>query len=210
MIELLREARGRYYGSIISRSRIPKRYFDKKIDDFEGNKELVEKCIKSITDNESVFVSGKCGTGKTHLAIGLLKEWVRKYTIGFITEKNMTDAQMFGWNTVEPIFLPSVDLFFELKSTFNSKSEDEMDIIKKYERTPLLVIDDVGSEKVSDWSRQMFYLLVDRRYRNMNPTIITSNLSLQQIAELIDERISSRICEMGIVTELVGKDRRVE
>jgi DNA replication protein DnaC len=209
MTRLLSEARSSYYISIVSKSKIPKRYLDKTIENFDGGKELIEKSIKAIISGESVFIGGKCGVGKTHLSVGLLKKWAKEHTIKFINEKNVDSATFFSHNCFHPEFLASVDLFFELKSTFNSNTTDEMDVIKKYVETPLLVIDDVGAEKVSDWSRQMFYLLIDRRYRNMKPTIITSNLSLQQIAELIDERISSRICEMGIVTELTGRDRRV-
>ena len=209
--KLLSGARSRYYQGLIDRAGIPKRYADKGIDNFEGNQELIDKNIKAILKGDSIFIGGKCGTGKTHLAIGLLKKWAREYTINKITEENMDHSElMLTTFTGRMKFLASVDLFLELKATFNSRSEDELDVIKKYTQCSLLLIDDVGSEKISDWSRQIFYLLIDRRYREVKPTIITSNLSLGQIAELIDERISSRICEMGIVTELTGKDRRVE
>ena len=85
----------------------------------------------------------------------------------------------------------------------------EENIINFYGSKELLVIDDVGAEKVSDWSRQMFYTLIDRRYREMSQTIITSNLDLDKLAEIIDERISSRIIEMGKVIKLGGKDWRL-
>ena len=203
---MLKEARTKYYGQAISLSKVPKRYFDKSIENFEGNKELVDECVASIIKGESVFVSGKCGVGKTHLAVGLLKKWTREQVVEKIQDPN--DYLMS--NSINPVFLSSVDLFFELKSTFNNDNQSEKDVLDKYVYAGLLVIDDVGAEKVSDWSRQMFYLIIDRRYRSLKPTIITSNLSLQQISEIIDERISSRICEMGIATELTGKDRRVK
>lgn len=207
---MLSEARSEYYTALIKRSSIPKRYVDKCLSNFEGNQELIDKNLNAILSGESVFIGGKCGVGKTHLAVALMKQWAREYVIKTITEKIIDEARLRSVY-FEPIrFLASVDLFLELKSTFNSNSTDEQDVIKKYVQSPLLLIDDVGSEKVSDWSRQIFYLLIDRRYREVKPTIITSNLSLGQIAELIDERISSRICEMGIVTELTGKDRRLK
>jgi DNA replication protein DnaC len=205
MTELLRKARIEYYNKCIW-GRIPKRYAEKTVSNFEGKKEIVSECLVSVLRGESVFISGKCGVGKTHLAVGLLKEWLHKRTLELI--KDTHDYPSIS-NT-NPIFLPSVDLFLELKNTFNNDGQSEKDVIDAYVQAGLLVIDDVGAEKVSDWSRQMFYLIVDRRYRNMKPTIITSNLSLQQISETIDERISSRICEMGVATELTGKDRRLQ
>ena len=83
-------------------------------------------------------------------------------------------------------------------------------MLKKYANVGLLVLDDLGAEKTSDWSRQVFYLLLDRRYREMKQTIITTNLSLEQIAETFDDRVASRLCEMGVTIELKGKDKRVE
>jgi DNA replication protein DnaC len=108
-----------------------------------------------------------------------------------------------------PLFLPSSEFFLQLKDTFGNNKISEQDIIQQYDRSPLLVIDDVGSEKISDWSRQMFYVLIDRRYRNKKQTIITSNLNLKQISELIDDRISSRIVGMGKVVEFFGEDYRL-
>lgn len=201
---LVSDARKNYYYKALYNARIPERYKDKTLESFEGNEDKVEMAKKSIESGESVFLHGSTGSGKTHLAVALLKKWLHAETI-----KNVVDREYY-MSIRFPIFLPSVDLFFELKSSFDKSGDSESDIINKYVSTPLLVIDDIGAEKVSDWSRQVFYLLIDRRYREMKPTILTSNLSLQQIAEVIDERISSRICEMGVVAELTGKDRRVK
>lgn len=106
------------------------------------------------------------------------------------------------------MFLPAAEFFVELKDTFGG-SGSEKDVLDRYSKTPLLCIDDIGAEKISDWSRQMFYTLIDRRYREEKQTIITSNLDLEMIAKLIDDRISSRIVGMGIVLNLTGEDYRL-
>ena len=72
-----------------------------------------------------------------------------------------------------------------------------------------LALDDIGSEKATDWALQMLYLLIDRRYSQMLKTIITSNLTLDQIADRLDDRISSRIAGMCKIVSIKGKDRRL-
>ena len=112
-----------------------------------------------------------------------------------------------------PVFLPAVELMLEIKESWrneeDSRAESEKRILDKYTRCPLLTIDDLGAEKVSEWSRQVIYLLIDRRYRDMKQTIITSNLTQGQLAEQLDARIASRIAEMGLVIDLGDKDYRL-
>lgn len=195
---------------------VPLRFHDKFVSNYKGNKREVDLAVNAITNRKSVFLYGSCGTGKSHLAVALAMEWLRagnfivELAYGYQhvirgTEKSIDKPYLYL-----PHFLPSVELFLELKATFDSKTETEMDVIDKYSRCPLLIIDDVGAEKVSDWSRQIFYTLIDRRYRDMKQTIITTNKTPDQIAQLIDERITSRIFEMGEVIELKGNDRRIE
>ncbi len=112
-----------------------------------------------------------------------------------------------------PIFLPAAELLLEIKESWrreeNLMAESEKDLLDRYAQTPLLVLDDLGAEKISDWSRQTFYLLIDRRYREIKQTIITSNLTHDQLAGQLDDRIASRICEMGVVIDTGKKDWRV-
>jgi DNA replication protein DnaC len=106
-------------------------------------------------------------------------------------------------------FLPSSEFFLTLKASF-SHDTGEIEVLSKFAGVKILLLDDIGSEKVSDWSKQMFYALIDRRYRNMAQTVITSNLTLQQLSETIDDRIASRISEMCLVVELKGNDFRLK
>lgn len=175
---------------------IPSRYMGKTLDNLIGLESEKNLCKEAILSNKSVFVAGGCGSGKTHMAIGLLIEWFKKYA----PHKTSMDF---------PVFLPSVEFFLELKNTFGSDDSERM-ILDKYTKPTLLCIDDVGAEKISDWSRQMFYVLIDRRYRDEKQTIITSNLALGRFSELIDDRIASRIAGMGEVVYLNAEDYRLK
>lgn len=180
---------------------LPQRFKAKTLENFNGFGDKVASALKAIQSEKSVFLSGSCGTGKTHLACGLMYEWARQ------------NIEIKGDEIVypkRPIFLPAVEFFLQLKATFaQDSSVSEEDVISKYSAAEFLVLDDVGAEKISDWSRQGLYTLIDRRYRYMRPTIITSNLSLEEIGKQVDDRIASRIVEMGPVVNLGEKDFRL-
>jgi DNA replication protein DnaC len=102
------------------------------------------------------------------------------------------------------------ELLLKLRGTFKNSSEsDESEIIKTYSEAKILYLDDLGVEKVSDWALQTIYLIIDRRYSEMLRTIISSNLSLDQLADRLDDRIASRIAGMCEVIKMTGKDRRL-
>lgn len=180
--------------ALYNRMQIPKLYHGKTFKTFRGYTDEIQQAKEALEQGKSIFLTGNTGTGKTHLSVSLMLEWL---------VKNKPES-MKNY----PRFLPAVELFLELKQTFGNDGT-EKEILDIYSRIPLLCIDDVGAEKISDWSRQSFYTLIDRRYREMKQTILTSNLSLDKISSLIDDRISSRIIEMGIVIELNGNDFRL-
>jgi DNA replication protein DnaC len=183
--------------------KIPLRFREKTLKDFVPSQtpDPREVIMEALRANKGLFITGVAGTGKTHLAVAAVSEYIP--TI----DKTQSHSQAFA-RDVSFEFLPSTEFFFMLKASF-SQATGEMEVLRKFTNVKILLIDDVGSEKVTDWSSQMFYTLIDRRYRNMAQTIITSNLSLQKLSDNIDDRISSRIAEMCTIVELKGKDFRV-
>lgn len=180
--------------------RIPARYANKGFIKFAQS----EKALEAIRDGRGVFVSGCPGAGKTHLAIALMELWLADN----LDEK---DGTVFSFKGV-PTFLPAIEFWMEIKQSWQRTNGDmsELDVVEKYEYTPLLCIDDLGAEKESEGARQIFYLLIDRRYRDCKQTIITSNLTLDELAQRFDDRIASRIAEMGITITLPEKDWRLQ
>lgn len=134
--------------------------------------------------NQSLFLFGETGSGKTALATFILKSL---------------------WKDGKPgKFISYPEFVFKIITDFNSAHE-KVDFIKTYKRC--LVIDDFGAEKVTDFIRHVSYLIIDYRESNELKTIITSNFSLDEIDAFIDRRISSRICGMCKVIKMSGDKR---
>lgn len=151
-------------------------------------KELVSQGIE-----QSLFITGASGVGKTVLMAGVVKELLKD------RKKN-----------IEWISYPG--FIMELQSMFRKEGENtpfEMaEGVATYPGT--LCIDDIGAEKMTAFVQQITYYIINYREQEMLHTLITSNFSLQQIDEQIDIRVSSRIAGMCKVIKLTGKDRRLD
>ena len=184
----------------MERAGVPKRFRSALLSDFPA------KMAGMATSKNGWFITGERGTGKTHLAAAV----VREHLLALEPDKGRRE----DWETVYieyPVFVPVTEILLEIRDTFNSRAENsntERAVIEKYSSCPLLVLDDLGVEKSTEWSMQTLYTLIDRRYRDERRTIVTSNLSLDEIASRVDDRIASRIAGMCKIQELKGKDRR--
>lgn len=135
---------------------------------------------------KGLILMGNAGTGKTHLASA-------------ISNYLMDDLIPVKFGTF-------ISLLDSLKKAFRT----DRDIISSLTSTPLLVIDDLGKEKYTEWARQILFQVVDERYNKELPIIITTNLNLQELKERIGEPITSRLMEMCYGVAMNGDNYRYE
>lgn len=167
-------------------SGVPRRFLDASLDHFHAD------VRDQVVGQEGLFITGPAGTGKTHLAAAILREMLRVPTD--------RKARMIG--------VP--DLMLTLQASFRDQAPRAQDeIIDDLASASILVLDDLGAEKASEYTTQALYVLINRRYGNERQTIITSNLGLDEIAMHCSDRIASRIAGMCRVVTLTGPDRRV-
>ena len=93
-------------------------------------------------------------------------------------------------------------------STWGQEAEDE--IIRRLSNADLLIIDDLGTEQLTDWSRSKIYNIIDSRYRNELPLIITTNKTIEDINEDYGKRTADRILEMCTTMKFTHKSLRLE
>ena len=73
---------------------------------------------------------------------------------------------------------------------------------------PLLLLDDLGAAKGSDWSESVIFRLVDRRYNRCLPTIYTTNIPMAQLKVVLGDRVNSRLAQTATKVKLNDGDRR--
>ena len=111
-------------------------------------------------EQNGLIISGPVGTGKTHLAA------------------SVANALLNVGQKV--ICMPSIDLLAAIRATYKENGNDE-EIINEFKTADLLIIDDLGKEKATEWSVQMIYSIVNSRYENEKPMIITTNYTPDEL-----------------------------
>ena len=180
--------------------RIP--YAGKTFGDYEetGDNATARKIAKWFTAEDttkSLYLFGETGTGKTFLAS--------------LIARNFDDV-IFG-------DIPS--LLDEIKQTFNGKGSST-EVVGRYSRCEMLVLDDLGAGQVTDWSVSILYQIINNRYVENRRMIVTSNFDLEGLRDrlsvkdkagkIVDsftaKRITSRLNGMCVKAFLGMRDRR--
>ena len=194
---------------IMVRCGVSKRFLAAKKEDINPK---IWNQVKGFMGGESIFLHGPPGVGKTHIVVALMREKIAEDNEKRITyPANETEYPVRYYCPTYPRMISVPDLLLEIRECFSGRTgEGESALIEKYAGSRCLIMDDLGVEKTSEWSMQTLYTIIDRRYRDVRQTLVTSNLSLDQIAGKVGDRIASRIAGMCKVVELKGKDRRIK
>ncbi|MFE7624471.1 ATP-binding protein [Streptomyces sp. NPDC057509] len=142
---------------------------------------------RQVTTGPSLLMAGVVGAGKTHQAYGAVRELVRN---GVGVRWRATTA---------------ADLYAELRPRQGVDSERELAIVS---RCPLLILDDLGAARVTEWVEEITYRLINRRYNLMLPTLITTNLAIRDLRSYLGDRVASRLAQMTTRVEFEPVDRR--
>lgn len=182
--------------NIMNKCGVPKRFLNAIVDDF-----------KELNFNDlNLYIVGPCGTGKTHFLAALVRKKILSAKCRIIEDD---EFRVFEKPQTFPYFISIPDLLLKIRASFKDDSTTEEEIIERFSNIDILMLDDIGSEKPTEWVLQTLYLIIDHRYRELKETYITSNLSLDQLAERLSDRIASRIAGMCKVLKLEGNDRRI-
>lgn len=140
-----------------------------------------------LRQGKGLLLYGTVGTGKTYYAASVANRLIEK-----------------GYNVKLTNFATLIN---QIQGTFN----DKQGIIDKLNSYPLLIIDDLGAERSSEFMQEMVFNIIDGRYRAGLPMIITTNLTAEEIKkpqEVRNSRIYDRILEMCFPIEVTGISRR--
>lgn len=163
------------------------------------NSELMKKIYQKMKEwchsdftKTLIFISGATGVGKTHLAKCMANELISRGKVVRLTT--------------------SFALLQDFKNSDNSFDAEEKDaLIEKYLNTEILFIDDLGTELRNTKTSQYLYLVLNERKIKKLPTIITTNMKIDEIKDYYDERVLSRISnkDTSILLYIDNRDLRL-
>lgn len=160
-------------------------------------KPIVEQAYAfALRPEGGLLLSGKTGRGKTHIAVAILRESVIRGRKGR--------------------FVSCLDLMNALRSVYKARDDDddsEQDVINSVGRG-IVILDDMGATRVTPLMKDAMTLIVDRCERRGQPLVVTTNLTIAEIGERIDERLASRLVGLckshDRVITLRGEDHRLK
>jgi DNA replication protein DnaC len=184
------------------RSSIPRKYRDVSFDrapmpsitaaapaQVRAVRAYIRDLAENVRTGRGLWLYGTVGTGKTTLAMLVSK------------------AALDAGHSVAIYSLPR--LLAEIRTTYDDASGDTYTaLLDRLAEVDLLHIDDVGTEKTSEWVLEQLYSIINARYEEERAVIITTNLERDDLATQIHERTVSRLEEMCEVLPLYGSDAR--
>lgn len=167
---------------------IPKRY---------RSAEPQTKHAEALESGRNVYICGDVGTGKTLFACGIARAYLQRHGSGVD-------------------FVSSVNLLSQIRSTYGNAAT-ESSVLTPYAKARVLVLDDLGKEVPSEWALERLFALIDERYSNLRPTVVTTNFSPSELIARLGSKgdeanakaIVSRLVEGAVKLRLSGADRRL-
>jgi len=202
-------------GALLAAARIPKRYEHCELSNFEFDgpyRDLASARLHACRfveeyplDNTGLLLTGSIGVGKTHLAVGIIRELI----LG---------------KGVACLFYDYRELLKQIQNSYNdSVKTTELDVLRPVFDAEVLVLDELGAVKPTEWVWDTVSLILNTRYNDNRTTIITTNfddkpaaaVSLlrgasreETLGDRIGERMRSRLHEMCRLVRMEGQDFR--
>ena len=180
------------------------RGWDKDTYPKQGNQKALRKVLDDVEQDtyqqRGLGLVGPVGCGKTSLLVTAYK----------LVAPRLLEYPAVPASAIQ--FISVLDLFDRLRNSFDEdKRTGEPrygQLFKRFVETRLLVLDDVGAERPTEWTQDQLNKLIDVRARQELPTWFTTNCSLEELEQLLTPRTYSRLVYRAEVLEVTGPDLR--
>jgi DNA replication protein DnaC len=192
--EAQRLLRVRAVARLWGRTGVPEHFRDWSFDTFPVMWPDVKPAVASVQawldGDRWLLIHGSYGTGKTGLAIAAMRALVER---GHVS-----------------LFVTVPDLLARVRQTFGGRPEAgaESDVMDSLIETDVLVLDDMGAERVTGWVSETMFRLINARHDRRRRTIVTSNLAPAELGDHVGQRTMWRIIELAEVVHMDGPNLR--
>ena len=146
----------------------------------EVAKDYIKKSIAE-KQTEGLIITGESGLGKTHLAASIANKLIENDKIVLMGRLTM--------------------LLDMIKETFRDNTKSENELIELYSNVDMIVIDDLGTEKISGWALEKLYTIIENRNENRLPIIITTRFDKQGLIERFSQSQDAQLVD-AIISKL--------
>lgn len=175
------------------KSGVPERYYTESLDTYQVTNKMQKSAAQAIGEfllkiKRGVFrmlgLIGTAGTGKTHLACGVVREYGGKYATAPDIVEEIRRAKSF------------------------SADQTEKQIIDYYSHVKFLVVDEIGRGIAATDEKYMLYQLINARYNTRKPMVLISNFTKADFLKYIGVAAADRLVESGDIVEMNGESYR--
>jgi DNA replication protein DnaC len=184
----------------LDRAAIPPRYRTASLETYQisipEQRAAVDVCRtycadvdRTVRSGSSLLLLGGVGTGKTHLACGIAREFINQHR--------------------SAMYIRVAELISMVRESWRSDSKrSERKVYKDLLGLDLLILDEVGVQAGTENEQNILFNVINQRSEEMRPVILISNLAAPEVKEMLGDRSYSRICESARVVPFTWEDFR--
>lgn len=199
-----------------SSASVPARFADRRLETFRPETPSAAKALDAALEVVSgeianLVLMGPTGVGKTHLAAAIVRALSERLIGAYQAAVEAAVGTMPALPEL-PAWLNIADAIVRLRLEMDAPLDDRettLTIRRLARHRGLLVLDDLGRERVSDWTAEIVYSVVNTRYEARLGTLVTTNLSGRELARSPYWPALSRLAEDGLLVEISAPDRRL-